>query len=70
VIEPGPAELSQRWQADARARAAQAVSQALDNWEALAQRSGGSGADQQQGRSSSGSRPAGSGSDEQGLRQR
>lgn len=36
VVQPGPAELSQRWQADARGRAAAAVERALDNWEALA----------------------------------
>lgn len=36
VVQPGPAELSQRWQAEARGRAAAAVERALDNWEALA----------------------------------
>lgn len=38
VVQPGPAELSQRWQADARTRAAAAVQRALDSWEALASR--------------------------------
>lgn len=43
VAQPGPAELSQRWNADARARAAAAVEQALSNWEALATSSSASG---------------------------
>lgn len=36
VAQPGPAQLSQRWHADARARVAAQVEQALDNWQALA----------------------------------
>lgn len=36
VAQPGPAQISQRWHADARARAAAAVDQALSNWEAIA----------------------------------
>lgn len=56
VVQPGPAELPQRWQADARARAAQAVDQALDNWEALEASGSSSG-----GGSPVGSTPSGSG---------
>lgn len=58
VAQPGPAQLSQRWHADARARASAAVDQALDNWEALSAQ-GSSSSSQAGGRSSTNSSEAG-----------
>lgn len=59
VAQPGPAQLSQRWHADARSRVAAAVEQALNNWQTLAA-SGNSGSSSSS--SEAGSRGAADGS--------